>query len=66
MVLSPERHIGIMPVAMLEKFGYAATLFVLFGQHRMHASDLVFGLVDLTLGLLFLVTFFRLRHATRS
>jgi hypothetical protein len=64
--LAPERHIGIMPVAMLEKFGYAATVFVLFRQHRMHASDLIFGLVDATLGLLFLVTFFRLRRATRS
>jgi hypothetical protein len=63
---APDRHIGIMPVAMLEKFGYAATVFVLFGQHLMHASDLVFGLVDATLGFLFLVAFFRLRRATRS
>lgn len=61
--LDPERHVGIIPVAMLEKFGYAATVFVLFAEHRMHASDLVFGLVDATLGLMFLVTFFRLRRA---
>jgi len=59
----PERHAGIIPVAILEKFGYAATVFVLFAQHRMHASDLVFGLVDATFGLMFFVTFVRLRRA---
>ena len=61
--LDPARHVGIMPVAMLEKFGYAATVFVLFAQHRMHASDLMFGLVDAVLGLTFLIAFFRLRRA---
>ena len=61
--LDPARHVGIMPVAMLEKFGYAATVFVLFAQHRMHASDLMFGLVDAVLGLTFLIAFVRLRRA---
>jgi hypothetical protein len=59
----PVRYTGIMPVAMLEKFGYAVTVFVLFAQHRMHASDLVFGLVDATLGLMFLVAFVKCRRA---
>jgi hypothetical protein len=38
-------------------------VFVLFARHRMHASDLVLGLVDAALGLMFLVTFVRLRRA---
>jgi hypothetical protein len=64
--LHPERYIGVMPVAILEKFGYAATVFVLFGQHRMHASDLVFGLADATLGLMFVVAFVKCRRAAAA
>ena len=61
--LDPVGRRDIIPIAMLEKFGYAATIFVLFAEHRMRASDLVFGLVDATLGVMFLVAFVRLRRA---
>ena len=43
----------------LEKFGYGASLLVLYLQQRLHASDLVFGGVDVLFGVLFLLAFFR-------
>lgn len=55
----PVRFRMMMIPAVLEKFAYCATLFVLFAQHRLHASDLVFGGVDTLLGILFLIAFFR-------
>jgi len=55
----PDRFRMMIIPAVLEKFGYCATLFVLFAQHRLHTSDLVFGGVDTLLGVLFLIAFFR-------
>src|SRR5450631_1495670 len=42
----PDRFRMMIIPAVLEKFGNCATLFVLFAQHRLHTSDLVFGGVD--------------------
>ncbi len=55
----PVRFRMMMIPAALEKFGYLGTQFALFAQHRLHASDLVFGGVDMLLGVLFLLAFFR-------
>jgi hypothetical protein len=55
----PVRFRMMMIPAVLEKFGYCTTHFALFAQHRLHASDLVFGAADMLLGVLFLVAFFR-------
>lgn len=55
----PERFRLMMVPSVLEKFGYGATLLVLYLQSRIHPSDLVFGGVDVLLGLLFLLAFFR-------
>ena len=55
----PDRFRMMIIPAVLEKFGNCATLFVLFAQHRLHTSDLVFGGVDTLLGVLFLIAFFR-------
>jgi hypothetical protein len=49
----------MMIPAVLEKFGYGASFLVLYLQHRLHPSDLVFGGVDMLLGVLFLLAFFR-------
>jgi hypothetical protein len=49
----------MMIPAVLEKFSYGAALIVLYLQNRLHASDLTFGGVDLLLGALFLVAFFK-------
>jgi hypothetical protein len=45
--------------SVIEKFGYGASLLVLYLQRRLHTSDLVFGGVDVLLGVLFLLAFFR-------
>ena len=49
----------MMIPAVLEKFGYGASFLVLYLQHRLHPSDHVFGGVDMLLGVLFLLAFFR-------
>jgi len=55
----PARFRLMMIPSVLEKFGYGTSLFVLYWQHRMHASDMVFGGVDILFGVLFLLAFFR-------
>ncbi|MGP0017123.1 MAG: hypothetical protein ACLPHP_01030 [Candidatus Sulfotelmatobacter sp.] len=55
----PARLRPMMIPSVLEKFGYGASLLVLYLQQRLHASDLVFGGVDVLFGVLFLLAFFR-------
>ena len=55
----PVRLRMMMIPSTIEKFGYGASLFVLYFQQRIHPSDLVFGGVDTLLGVLFLLAFFR-------
>ena len=55
----PVRLRPMMIPAVLEKFGYGATLLVLYSQQRLHASDLMLGGVDFLFGMLFLLAFFR-------
>jgi hypothetical protein len=61
---NPVRFRPLMIACMLEKFGYAASLTVLYLQHRLHASDLTFGAVDLLFGVLFVVAFFRVKDGS--
>lgn len=60
---NPVRFRLMMIPAVLEKFGYGATLTALYLQQRLHPSDLVFGGVDTLFGLLFLVSFFRTKSS---
>ena len=55
----PVRFRTMMIPAMLEKFGYGASFLVLYLQGRLNPSDLVFGGVDVLLGVLFLLAFAR-------
>jgi hypothetical protein len=55
----PVRFRPIMILSVLEKFSYGAALIVLYLQHRLHPTDLVFAGTDLLLGILFLVAFFK-------
>jgi len=61
---NPPRYVAIMPVAVLEKFGYALTVAILYGQGRMHGSDMMLAGTDTALGVLFLTAFLRLRRST--
>jgi hypothetical protein len=51
----------MMLPAALEKFGYGATLTVLYLQNRLHPQDLALGGIDVLFGLLFLAAFFKTR-----
>jgi hypothetical protein len=55
----PVRLRIMMIPSVLEKFGYGTMLLVLYLQHRLHASDLALGGVDILFGVLFLLAFFR-------
>jgi hypothetical protein len=55
----PVRFRPMMIPSVLEKFGYGASLLVLYMQQRIHPSDLVFSGVDVLLGVLFLLAFLR-------
>ena len=55
----PLRFRLMMIPSMIEKFGYGVSLLALYLQQRLHPSDLVFGGVDVLLGLLFPLAFFR-------
>lgn len=55
----PVRLRPVMIAAVIEKLSYVATVFTLYFQRRMHASDLTFGVVDLIFACLFLAAFFK-------
>ena len=61
---NPVRYRPLMIPSVLEKFAYGGAVILLVLQGRMHASDLVFGGVDLLLGVLFVIAYFTVgRHA---
>jgi hypothetical protein len=53
----PARQRPMMIPAMFEKFGYGATLLVLFLENRLHPQDLALGGIDVLFGILFLTAF---------
>jgi len=55
----PVRLRPLIIPSVLEKFGYAAALIVLFIQHHLHASDLALGLVDVLFGVLFIISYLK-------
>ena len=55
----PVRFRLMMLPSVLEKFGYGASLTVLYFQSRIHPQDLVFAGMDALFGILFLVAFFK-------
>ncbi|HEY4841830.1 MAG TPA: hypothetical protein VIH78_07675 [Terriglobales bacterium] len=61
---NPRRFRPFMVAGMIEKFSYGAALVVLFLQHRLHASDLTFGAVDLLFGVLFVFAFLQIKAQT--
>jgi len=56
----PARFRPIIPAAVVEKFAYGIAMIVLDLQGRIHPSDLTFASVDLLLGVLFVIAFFKL------
>jgi hypothetical protein len=61
---NPARFRPLIIACIFEKFSYAAALIVLYLQHRLHLSDLTFGLVDLLFGVLFVFAFLKTKAHT--
>ena len=57
----PQRFRPLMVPSILEKFGYATSITILFFQKRIASADFVLGMVDLLLGILFLISYYRTR-----
>ena len=57
----PLRLRPMMIPSVVEKFSYGIAVLTLVMQGRMHGSDLLFAGVDLTLGVLFVVAYWRTR-----
>ena len=57
----PLSHRPLMIPSVVEKFSYGVAVFVLVEQGRMHKSDMVFGVVDVVLGALFVLAFLKTR-----
>ncbi len=45
--------------SVFEKFSYGIAVVILVMQRHMHPSDLIFGGVDLLLGVLFVIAYLR-------
>jgi hypothetical protein len=58
----PVRFRPLIVPAVVEKFGYGIVVVTLVLQNRMRSSDLLFGCVDLLLGVLFLAAFLKTKR----
>ena len=55
----PVRFRPLIIPSVFEKLSYGIAVFVLVSQRRVHKPALVFGGVDLLLGILFVICYFR-------
>jgi hypothetical protein len=62
----PVRLRPVMIPSVLEKFGYGATLLVLYLQNRLHPQDLALGGIDVLFGVLFLAAFFKTGNSSQA
>jgi hypothetical protein len=62
----PVRHRSLMIPAVLEKLGFAIPALVLFGQGGIGTAVLIAGMMDLFLGVLFVVVFATAKSHTSS
>jgi hypothetical protein len=63
---NPARFRSLMIPAMIEKFGYVSTLFVLYGRSLITSIDLQPAIPDGILGMLFVVAFIKTRGVERT
>ena len=55
----PVRQRPLMIPSVFEKFAYGTAVGILVAQGRMRSSDMVFGVVDLILGTLFVIAYLK-------
>ena len=61
-IVIAKNHIRFRPLmvpAILEKLVYSIPVIVLVLQKRMHPTDLIFSVIDLLLGILFVIAYLR-------
>jgi hypothetical protein len=58
----PVKYRMLMIPCVLEKFSYAGAILFLFLTHRLNTAMLPSGVIDFTLGNLFLISYLRLKH----
>ena len=61
MSTDPVRYRPLLPAAVVEKFSFGIAAIVLFAQQRLSPQLLAAGLLDLLLGVGFLIAWMRLR-----
>jgi hypothetical protein len=62
----PMRLRPLIPAAIVEKLAYAAAITVLFISGRVATLMVVFGAVDLLLGVLFIAAYFKLGRVEQT
>ena len=62
----PERYRALMIPAVLEKLAFGVPAIILYTQGRLSSSVLFFGLLDLTLGALFIASWRATAETPRS
>jgi uncharacterized membrane protein YccC len=58
----PARYRPFMIPSVFEKFSYAIAVAILVMQGRMRPSDMLFGGIDLLLGILFVISYLKMPH----
>lgn len=66
MARDPLKYRALMPVTVLEKLSFGIPTVILFMQNRLAVSLFAAGLIDLTLGLLFVAAFIKTSPATEN
>jgi hypothetical protein len=56
---NPQHYRALMPITVLEKLGYALPAIVLYLQQRISTLYFATGLIDLLLGILFVIAYLR-------
>ncbi|MFO7524127.1 MAG: hypothetical protein R6W68_01615, partial [Ignavibacteriaceae bacterium] len=57
----PKRYKLMMIASVIEKFSYGIAMTVLFLQNRTAAAVFATGIIDLILGILFIISFWKLK-----
>lgn len=63
---NPARYRPLMLLAaLLEKFPYTIAMYALYAQGRVHQLMVAAGTIDLILGVLFIVSYFKTKERER-
>ncbi len=58
----PARYVALFPATWLEKFGFVVACAILHTQDRISQSMLIAAALDMVLGILFVISYFKLRN----